>query len=81
MSVGGNDALGHAGTMRYERAQSFLEVLTALASIRADFAIDYHRMLDIVLSRRATDGCLHDLRRDPRAGDGTGSRAERGSTT
>jgi hypothetical protein len=51
VSVGGNDALEHSGSMLRESAGSHLEVLNTLAAIRAEFAGDYRRMLDAVLAR------------------------------
>jgi hypothetical protein len=51
VSAGGNDALGHSGTILYETADSFAEVLTRLAHIRADFQRDYRAMLRAVLAR------------------------------
>ena len=49
VSVGGNDALGHAGILQ-ERVGSFAEALTRLADMGDGFQRDYRRMLDEVLS-------------------------------
>jgi lysophospholipase L1-like esterase len=50
VSVGGNDALGHAGTLD-EGAQSMAEALDRMAGIRDQFERDYGAMLDSVLER------------------------------
>jgi hypothetical protein len=50
VSVGGNDALGHAAIFR-EPARSVAEVLGRLAGIRDGFARDYLAMLDAVAAR------------------------------
>jgi hypothetical protein len=50
LSVGGNDALRHAG-MLDQAARSVAEVLERLAAIRAEFERDYRAMLDAVLGR------------------------------
>jgi lysophospholipase L1-like esterase len=48
VSVGGNDALGHADLLQ-QKAQSAAEVLDRLASAGEDFQYQYHRMLEHVL--------------------------------
>ncbi len=50
VSVGGNDALGHAHIMM-ERASSYAEVLNRFATLRDRFADDYREMLKSVLSK------------------------------
>jgi lysophospholipase L1-like esterase len=50
VSVGGNDALGHAGLLE-EDARSVAEVLDRISDVREQFAQDYRTMLDAVLSR------------------------------
>ena len=50
VSVGGNDALGHAGTLD-EGARSMAEALDRMAAIRDQFERDYGAMLDGVLER------------------------------
>jgi lysophospholipase L1-like esterase len=51
LSVGGNDALGHAGILG-ESARSAAEVLNRLADVSEDFQQQYHAMLDEILSHR-----------------------------
>jgi len=51
VSAGGNDALGHSGTILFGTANSFAEVLTRLADIREEFQRDYRAMLRAVLAR------------------------------
>jgi hypothetical protein len=51
VSVGGNDALGHAGILN-ESAHSTAEVLGKLADIHDRFEREYHLMLETVLSHR-----------------------------
>lgn len=48
VSVGGNDALGHADLLQ-QKAQSVSEVLDRLASAGEDFQHQYHQMLEQVL--------------------------------
>lgn len=48
LSVGGNDALGHADLLQ-QKAQSVAEVLDRLASAAEDFQYQYHQMLEHVL--------------------------------
>jgi hypothetical protein len=48
VSVGGNDALRHAGVLD-QRARSVAEALELLAAIRAEFEWNYQTMLDDVL--------------------------------
>jgi lysophospholipase L1-like esterase len=50
VSVGGNDALGHAGTLD-EGARSMAEALDRMAGIRDQFERDYGAMLEGVLER------------------------------
>jgi lysophospholipase L1-like esterase len=50
VSVGGNDALGHAGIID-ERAASVAAAVARLADVRDAFAMEYRTMLDGVLSR------------------------------
>jgi lysophospholipase L1-like esterase len=50
VSVGGNDALGHAGTLD-EGARSMAEALDRMAGIRDQFERDYRAMLEGVLER------------------------------
>ena len=50
VSVGGNDALGHAGIIE-ERAASVAAALARLADVRDAFATEYRTMLDSVLRR------------------------------
>ena len=50
VSVGGNDALGHAHVLD-EGARSMAEALDRLAGIRERFGRDYRAMLDAVLGR------------------------------
>ena len=50
VSVGGNDALGHAGTL-HEGARSMAEALDRMAGIRDQFERDYGAMLEGVLER------------------------------
>jgi hypothetical protein len=50
VSVGGNDALGHAGILD-EGARSMAEALDRIAGIRDQFERDYGAMLDGVLER------------------------------
>ena len=58
ISAGGNDALDHSSLLLHEPAQSFAEVLTHLADIRARFREDYRRMLQEVVGRgKATAAC------------------------
>lgn len=51
VSVGGNDALGHAGILG-ESAQSAAEVLNRLADVSEGFQEQYHVMLHQILSYR-----------------------------
>jgi lysophospholipase L1-like esterase len=48
ISVGGNDALGHASILS-ERAGSVAEAVGRLADARATFQVEYDRMIDAVL--------------------------------
>lgn len=50
VSVGGNDALGHAG-MLSETAHSAAEVLTKLADAGTRFELEYEAMLEAILRR------------------------------
>jgi lysophospholipase L1-like esterase len=50
VSVGGNDALGHAGLLE-QGARSVAEVLDRISDVREQFEQDYRTMLDAVLSR------------------------------
>jgi hypothetical protein len=52
VSVGGNNALDHSSLILREPAESFAEVLSRLADIRAGFQQEYRRMLHDVLSQR-----------------------------
>ena len=49
LSCGGNDALQHLEIL-YDPACSVAEVLERFTSIRADFQLDYHKMLNHVLN-------------------------------
>lgn len=51
VSVGGNDALGHASLLS-EQAQSTADALNRFADIRDDFQRQYHEMLRRVLSHQ-----------------------------
>ena len=51
LSVGGNDALGHAGVLN-EPARSTAEVLAKLSDISREFEAQYGRMLDHVLRQK-----------------------------
>ena len=51
VSTGGNDALDHSGTVRFEPAASFAEALSRLDAIREDFRLAYRRMLRGVVDR------------------------------
>jgi hypothetical protein len=51
VSTGGNDALGHSGLILNEAAESFAEVLSQLADVRAEFQQDYRAMLRKVLEQ------------------------------
>jgi lysophospholipase L1-like esterase len=51
VSVGGNDALRHAGVFD-ENTRSMADALGRLAGIRDEFERDYREMLDSVLGRR-----------------------------
>jgi lysophospholipase L1-like esterase len=51
LSVGGNDALGHAWILR-EGARSVADVLERLSDIAERFEADYRATLDAVLARR-----------------------------
>jgi hypothetical protein len=51
VSVGGNDALGHAGVLE-AKAQSVAEAVDRLATVREQFGRDYEAMLDRVLEHR-----------------------------
>lgn len=59
-SVGGNDALSHAGLLE-EGARSVAEVLDRISDVREQFEQDYRTMLDAVLSRNLPTS-VHDLR-------------------
>jgi lysophospholipase L1-like esterase len=63
VSVGGNDALGHAGTLD-EGARSMAEALDRMADIRDQFERDYAAMLDGVLERGLPTGVctIYDAR-------------------
>jgi hypothetical protein len=50
LSVGGNDALGYAGFLLTEPADSFASALAGIARIRDEFAREYRAMLDDVRS-------------------------------
>jgi GDSL-like Lipase/Acylhydrolase family len=50
VSAGGNNALDHSILILQEKAQSYEEVLTQLAVIRADFQKEYRDMLQSVAS-------------------------------
>jgi hypothetical protein len=52
VSAGGNDALGNCGLILNEVASSFRQVMTELATVRAEFEIEYRAMLENVLSLR-----------------------------
>jgi hypothetical protein len=49
VSVGGNDALGHSGTVLHDPAGSFSEVLTRMGEIRNEFRQEYWAMLRAVV--------------------------------
>lgn len=51
ISVGGNDALPYASLIRYERAETYLDVADHLATIQQKFRLDYQTMLRGVLAR------------------------------
>jgi len=51
VSAGGNNALDHGSLVLHERADSFAEVLTRMADVRAGFQREYHTMLHTVLAR------------------------------
>lgn len=55
LSVGGNDALGHAGILR-ESARSVADVLERLSHIAARFEADYRATVDAVLGRTLPTG-------------------------
>jgi hypothetical protein len=58
VSVGGNDALASGGPVLYESAGSFVEVLTRLADLRAEFQRDYRKMLrDVLAHNKPTVVC------------------------
>lgn len=50
VSAGGNNALEHSGLVLRETADSFAEVLTRLAEVRAEFQREYRAMLQAVLA-------------------------------
>ena len=50
ISVGGNDALGHAPILG-ERAASVAEAVERLAQAQSSFATDYAQMIEAVVSR------------------------------
>ena len=50
VSIGGNDALGHAGLLD-EGARSMAEALDKIAAVREQFERDYRAMLEGVLAR------------------------------
>lgn len=51
LSVGGNDALIHAGQILTEPADSVASALAGIAKIRDEFSREYRRMIDHVRSR------------------------------
>lgn len=51
VSVGGNDTLGQAGILG-ESARSVADALARLADARASFELDYHQMLQTLLSHK-----------------------------
>lgn len=51
LSVGGNNALDHAGFIAGEPASSFVQVLTEMAEIRATFQREYQECLRQLLGR------------------------------
>ena len=52
MSTGGNDALGHAGMIEREPAESFAEVLDKLGAIGEAFRAEYRAMLAALQATR-----------------------------